>query len=101
MYLMYIGPIGLRYFHTDIPPFYMKYVHPARCIFIVAGRNQKEKEEQNMVAVMDEKKNELQATEDKRKETEEFMSMLRDMSEGEVKTIKGIMLGIKLSRRAV
>lgn len=54
-----------------------------------------------MVEVMDEKKIEQQATEDKRKETEEFMSMLREMSEGEVKTIKGIMLGIKLSRKAV
>lgn len=79
----------------------MRYVHPARCNFIVAGRHQKEKEENTMVAVMDEKKIEQQATEDKRKETEEFMSMLREMSEGEVKTIKGIMLGIKLSRKAV
>jgi len=79
----------------------MRYVHPARCIFIVAGRHQKEKEENTMVAVMDEKKIEQQATEDKRKETEEFMSMLREMSEGEVKTIKGIMLGIKLSRKVV
>ena len=43
-----------------------------------------------MVAVMDEKKIEQQATEDKRKETEEFMSMLREMSEGEVKTIDAI-----------
>lgn len=51
-----------------------------------------------MTAEMEVKRTAQQEPEDKRREAEEFMSMLKDMSEGEVKTIKGIMLGIKLSR---
>lgn len=39
-----------------IPPFYMRYIHPVRCNFIVAGRNQKEKEENIRGAVMYEEK---------------------------------------------
>lgn len=77
----------------------MRYVHPARCNFIVAGRHQKEKEENTMVAVMDEERIEQQANEDKSKETEEFMSVLRDMSKEEVRDVKNFMLGIKSARQ--
>lgn len=51
-----------------------------------------------MLTAMDGKRIDHPTTESKREEAEEFMTMLKDMDDGEVKTIKGIMLGIKLSR---
>lgn len=49
-----------------------------------------------MLTAMDERR--VKMPEDKREEAEEFMTMLKDMNDGEVKMVKGIMLGIKLSR---
>ena len=49
-----------------------------------------------MLTAMDERR--VKMSEDKREEAEEFMTMLKDMDDGEVKMVKGIMLGIKLSR---
>lgn len=51
-----------------------------------------------MLTAMDGKRIDQPVAESKCTEAEEFMTMLKDMDDGEVKTIKGIMLGIKLSR---
>ena len=51
-----------------------------------------------MMATENEVRRETISLESEKQETSEFMTLLKDMNSAEKQTIKGIMLGLRLSR---
>ena len=60
--------------------------------------NTYQKEGEKMMATETEVKREVISLESEKQETSEFMNLLKDMNSAEKQTIKGIMLGLRLSR---
>lgn len=50
------------------------------------------------MAIDKEEKREAISLESEKQETSEFMNLLKDMNSAEKQTVKGIMLGLRLSR---